>query len=529
MQMTRAARQGNHAGGHGDDLDDLKRYARRSDPDALATVASRYRAMVLATCRRVLENEADAQDAMQETFLKLARNAGHVRTNLAAWLHACAVRVSLDMIRREKARRSAERQPAADRHGSTGDAEMTWREIEPEVDAALYELGEADRELIVSRYFLGRSQRELARESGVSDGTLSRRLERAVSRLRKKLEARGVTSAGIVTFTGALCMGVEKADAALAPEISKIALTGVGGRPPPLLASLPLGLTGAVASVFMLAGVAGVSLLTGPQPGSMTAAEAADAVELPDGKGMRYGLISFHSPAWEASTLACAHDRMIFELSDDWRDRAGRIELRVRSAKERDEPEGTLRVDAVRVNVPDSTVFAGLQGRQATLSYRLDEIGRLFITGDVRVRDATRNIRWVGTRPRDFSGEASPRSAEFQVRELAGAWVEMYPWDLRLGPENIEILQGSFAVHRFRVLELADVGDHTRVEAIVIDSADPRIVGDRIKLLLREQGDTRTLVFHAKGSGSFEEWPDGFTPGSGADDKRRVMIFRKRP
>ena len=85
------------------DLDDrsvLRLYTKTRDPDAFAVLASRYQAMVLATCRRALGNEADAQDATQETFLKLAREAGRIRTNAAAWLHTCAVRTSVDLVRR---------------------------------------------------------------------------------------------------------------------------------------------------------------------------------------------------------------------------------------------------------------------------------------------------------------------------------------------------------------------------------------------------------------------------------------------
>ena len=83
-----------------DDIAALRRFAASGDPRGFEVVASRYRGMVLATCRRVLGTEADAEDAAQETFLKLARSAKTIKANAGAWLHACAVRTSIDQLRR---------------------------------------------------------------------------------------------------------------------------------------------------------------------------------------------------------------------------------------------------------------------------------------------------------------------------------------------------------------------------------------------------------------------------------------------
>ena len=86
-----------------DDILFLRRYASEGDARAFEAVAMRYAGMVMATCRRVLASEADAEEAAQETFLKLARHAGRIRSNAAAWLHACAMRTSVDLVRRRGA------------------------------------------------------------------------------------------------------------------------------------------------------------------------------------------------------------------------------------------------------------------------------------------------------------------------------------------------------------------------------------------------------------------------------------------
>ena len=63
---------------------------------AFNVLVERHGPMVLAVCRRVLNDPHDAQDAFQATFLVLVRKAGTVRKreSIADWLHGVARRVS---------------------------------------------------------------------------------------------------------------------------------------------------------------------------------------------------------------------------------------------------------------------------------------------------------------------------------------------------------------------------------------------------------------------------------------------------
>jgi len=82
--------------------------ARGEREDAFRELVERYRHRVFAVCFRVLNDRADAEDAAQETFVKLARGADAFRgdAKLSTWLYRVARNVCTDRIRYEARRPS---------------------------------------------------------------------------------------------------------------------------------------------------------------------------------------------------------------------------------------------------------------------------------------------------------------------------------------------------------------------------------------------------------------------------------------
>src|SRR6187401_127727 len=85
----------------------LECYVSRGDPAAFEALVCRHGPMVLGTCRRILGNAADADDAFQATFLVLVRKADAIRPRgqVSHWLYGVARNVSLK-ARAIKRRRS---------------------------------------------------------------------------------------------------------------------------------------------------------------------------------------------------------------------------------------------------------------------------------------------------------------------------------------------------------------------------------------------------------------------------------------
>src|SRR5438105_12708278 len=84
----------------------LERYLERRDETAFEALVSRHGPMVLGVCRRMLEDQADVEDAFQAAFLVLVRRARQLgpRDAIGPWLYGVAARVAL-RARAQAARR----------------------------------------------------------------------------------------------------------------------------------------------------------------------------------------------------------------------------------------------------------------------------------------------------------------------------------------------------------------------------------------------------------------------------------------
>ena len=123
---------------HSSDSQLLTEFVTRGNASAFATILKRHGTMVWRVCRRQLQQEQDAEDAFQATFLVLARRAAAIRKKeaVASWLHGVAHRVALS-VKRAAARRRVHEGRARIRHSPEPDCDLAWREVQGILDEAI--------------------------------------------------------------------------------------------------------------------------------------------------------------------------------------------------------------------------------------------------------------------------------------------------------------------------------------------------------------------------------------------------------
>jgi RNA polymerase sigma factor (sigma-70 family) len=209
----------------------LARFASENDAVAFEALVARYGPMVLATCRAVLKNEQDAEDAFQTTFLVLAKKAGSIRGGevLGGWLHRVAYRAAVQVSVEAKKRRRKEAEASAMVLSSA-----TRSDHEPGSDFDLRSLLHAEIDRLPERQRLpvvlcdleGLTYDQAADRLRWTVPALRCRLARARQRLKGRLTRRGFVAPAL----GAVLAG-EGARAAVPPLLIRSTVLAATGGP----------------------------------------------------------------------------------------------------------------------------------------------------------------------------------------------------------------------------------------------------------------------------------------------------------
>lgn len=181
---------GSPEGGDQSDRMLLSRYLAGDGEDAFGLLVERHGPLVWGTCRRVLRNEYDAEDAFQAAFLVLARKAASIvkHASLSGWLYRVAFRIACkakaDVRKGQKSELVDVPEPLSN--------EGAMRELKETLDAEINRLPEKYRKPIILCYLQGKSNEEAASLLSCSLSAMKVRLLRARERLHKKLTKRGI-------------------------------------------------------------------------------------------------------------------------------------------------------------------------------------------------------------------------------------------------------------------------------------------------------------------------------------------------
>jgi len=166
------------------------RRLKRGDIGGLEALVSRYQVRAARTAFLILQDEAAAQDVVQDVFLKLYRNIRHFDETrpFEPYLLKSVVHAALNLARHDRKVSSLDGDLAEIESllasGDTPEAQTEARQRSQQILAALEKLSPRQRAVIVQRYYLEMSEKEMSEHLDVSPGTVKWLLNAARARLR---------------------------------------------------------------------------------------------------------------------------------------------------------------------------------------------------------------------------------------------------------------------------------------------------------------------------------------------------------
>jgi RNA polymerase sigma-70 factor (ECF subfamily) len=177
--------------------DELVARAKRGDTRAFGTLVEEHQTIAFRTAYLLTGSAADAEDAVQDAFVKAYSALGRFRPGapFRPWLLAIVANEARNRRRsagrRERLALRAAEDPLSGGAVPSPEAALLDAERREELLRAVDDLREDDRMAIGCRYFLGLSEEETAAALGWRRGTVKSRTSRALDRLRDRL---GVTA-----------------------------------------------------------------------------------------------------------------------------------------------------------------------------------------------------------------------------------------------------------------------------------------------------------------------------------------------
>jgi RNA polymerase sigma-70 factor (ECF subfamily) len=173
--------------------------ARSGDESAFQRLVERHSTGVFQLAFRLTGNEADAEDVVQETFLRVYRELRRFesRSSFKTWLHRVTVNCSYDLLRKRPRVRLEPIDPSETEVGWPAEPEANAAgrpdrvaysaEVHHRIQTAMEGLSPAERAAFVLRHFEGHSLEEIGEALGLRLGATKHSVFRAVQKMRRAL------------------------------------------------------------------------------------------------------------------------------------------------------------------------------------------------------------------------------------------------------------------------------------------------------------------------------------------------------
>jgi RNA polymerase sigma-70 factor (ECF subfamily) len=176
-------------------LSDQELVARAKDGnrDAFGQLAERYYKMVSILAYQKTKNRADAEDVVQESFVRAYKALETLREaeKFGGWLYHITLKICLDHIRKRDRHDAPVRLDdlphAGVASGESSPSTLETQEEQTKVSDAIAALPDKYRLVVTLRYIKKMSYKEIAEQLGEPDGTVANRIHRAVKMLQNAM------------------------------------------------------------------------------------------------------------------------------------------------------------------------------------------------------------------------------------------------------------------------------------------------------------------------------------------------------
>lgn len=210
------------------DIELLRRYADENSEEAFAAIVFRYINLVYSVALRHVAHSHQAEEITQAVFIILSRKAKSLSAKiiLSGWLYQTARLTAANYVRGEIRRQNREREAYMESllNDTPPDADETWAQIAPLLDKAMAHLREKDRNVIVLRFFEGKSLSEVGTALGIEERAAQKRVLRSVEKLRAFFVSQGVKLSTSAVAESVAARSVQAAPVVLAKSIISAAM-----------------------------------------------------------------------------------------------------------------------------------------------------------------------------------------------------------------------------------------------------------------------------------------------------------------
>ncbi len=179
---------------------------KKGDPQTFKKAYHYFGDKIFAFAMSYLKNEAEAQEIVQEVFLKLWHNRQNIKedTSLQSYLFT----IAFNAVKKSFLKKSKEENykhtvvDQLDQASENGDFEKQYQQVIEKLELFIEEMPERRQQIFIARKKQGKSQKEIAADMGISVKTVENQITEAMKYLKKRFQEEMPEGVHLLVFVG---------------------------------------------------------------------------------------------------------------------------------------------------------------------------------------------------------------------------------------------------------------------------------------------------------------------------------------